>query len=137
MGGTNMGVRWDAVVKNSLRSSTRVPEKEAADLTQAAQPEVPVEIEVWLFGMMAGPGVTNPLRFQLASRCSLRDVLDELGRRLGSEFLRTIASESGELFNTCRVFLDGEPVKDVATRICVTRAKATVEMILFREIEGG
>ena len=96
-----------------------------------------VEIEVWLFGMMAGPGVRNPLRLQLASPCSLRDALNELGRRLGPEFLRTIADETGELYNTCRVFLDGEPARDGTAPLCVEGAKVTLEMILFREIEGG
>ena len=67
----------------------------------------------------------------------MRGVLDELGRRLGPEFLRTVVSENGEPFNTCRISLNGELAKDLATPICVGTSTASVEMILFREIEGG
>ena len=132
-----MSVRWDAVVKNndSFQSLRRAPDT-AADLREATHPAGPIEIQVWLFGMLAGPEVTNPLKIQFARGCSLRDVLDELGRRLGPEFLRTVVSDSGEPFNTCRMFLDGEPAKDMVTPISAGTA-ANVEMILFREIEGG
>lgn len=138
MGGTNMSVRWDAVVKNndSFQSLRRAPDA-AADLPEATHPAAPVEIQVWLFGMLAGPRVTNPLTLHFPEGCSLRGVLDELGRRLGPEFLRTVVSESGEPFNTCRISLDGELAKDLAAPICVGTPTASVEMILFREIEGG
>jgi len=133
-----MNVRWDAVVKNkdSVQSLRRAPDA-AADLPEATHPAAPVEIQVWLFGMLAGPRVTNPLTLHFAEGCSLRGVIDELGRRLGPEFLRTVVSESGEPFNTCRMFLDGEPAKDLATPIGVRTPTASVEMILCREIEGG
>lgn len=132
-----MSVRWDAVVKNnSIQSSRRAPDATAA-ACETARAGAPVEIQVWLFGMLAGSKVTNPLVLQFAGACALRDVFDELGRRLGPDFLRTLVSESGELFNTCRVFLDGEFVKNMATPISGGAAAATVEVILFREIEGG
>jgi len=92
---------------------------------------------VWLFGKLAGPRVTNPLTLRFAEGCSLRDVLDELGRRLGPEFRRTVFSESGQPFNTCRISLNGELAKDLATPMCAGTPTASVEMILFREIEGG
>lgn len=132
-----MSVRWDAVVKNnSIRSSTRVSDATAAAF-EAPRADVPVEIQVWLFGMMAGSKMKNPLMLQFARGCLLRDVFDELGRRLGPDFLRSLVSESGESFNTCRIFLDGEFVKNMATPISGGAAAATVEVILFREIEGG
>ena len=132
-----MSVRWDAVVKNNtFWSSRRVPDATAA-APEAAGAGAPVEVQVWLFGGLAGPEMTNPLTLRFAGRCVLRDVIDELGRRLGPDFLRTLVSESGESFNTCRVFLDGEPAKDMATPISGGPAAASVEIILFREIEGG
>ena len=132
-----MSVRWDAVVKNNtFWSSRRVPDT-TATVPEAAGVGGPVEVHVWLFGGLAGPGVRNPLTLQFAEGCALRGVIDELGRRLGPEFLRTLVSESGESFNTCRMFLDGEPAKDMATPIYGGPAAATVEIILFREIEGG
>ena len=131
-----MSVRWDAVVKNNtFWSMRRVPDATAA-APEAARVGAPVEVQVWLFGSLAGPEVRNPLTLQFAEGCALRDVFDELGRRLGPEFLRTLIGQSGELLNTCRVFLDGELAKDLATPIS-GGAAATVEIILFREIEGG
>lgn len=132
-----MSVRWDAVVKNNTYWSSR----RAPDATAAAQETkgagAPVEVQVWLFGRLASPEVANPLVLRLAAGCTVRDVFDELGRRLGPDFLRILVSESGESFNTCRVFLDGEPAEDMATRISGGPAAASVEIILFREIEGG
>jgi hypothetical protein len=132
-----MSVRWDAVVKNNtFWSSKRVADATAA-AAGATGAAAPVEVQVWLFGGLAGPGVKNPLTLRLATDSALRSVFDELGCRLGTEFLRTVFAESGESRSTCRVFLDGEPTKDMATPISAGAAPATVEIILFREIEGG
>ena len=132
-----MSVRWDAVVKDKTFWSSRRVSDAAGAAPEGASGGAPVEVQVWLFGGLAGPGMTNPLVLQFAGGCVLRDVVDELGRRFGPEFLRTLVSESGESFNTCRVFLDGEAAKDMATPISGGPAAATVEIILFREIEGG
>lgn len=132
-----MSVRWDAVVKNKTFWSSRRTPDAAPAAPEAAGAGAPVEVQVWLFGGLAGPEATNPLTLQFAGSCALRDVIDELGRRLGPDFLRTLVSESGESLNTCRVFLDGEHAKDMATPISGGPAAATVEIILFREIEGG
>lgn len=132
-----MSVRWDAVVKNNTYWSSRRVADATAAAPEAAEAGGPVEVQVWLFGRLAGPEVTNPLTLQFAGGCAVRDVIDELGRRLGPDFLRTLVGENGESFNTCRVFLDGEPARDMATPISGGPAAATVEIILFREIEGG
>ena len=132
-----MSVRWDAVVKNNtFWASRRVPDAPAVAFKEA-EAGAPVEVQVWLFGRLASPEVVNPLLLKFVDGCAVRDVIDELGRRLGPEFLRTLVSESGESFNTCRVFVNGEHAKDMATRITTGAAAATVEIILFREIEGG
>jgi hypothetical protein len=132
-----MSVRWDAVVKNkTFWSSRRIPDAPAS-APKAAQAGAPVEVQAWLFGRLASPEIANPLTLRFAGGCTVRDVIDELGRRLGPDFLRTLVSESGESFNTCRVFVDGEHAKDMATPISGGAAAATVEIILFREIEGG
>ena len=103
-------------------------------LGEAAGAGAPVEGQVWLFGRLAGPELANPMRLQFTGDCALRDVIDELGRRLGPEFMRALVSESREVLNTCRVFLGGELARDMATPIS---GAATVEIILLREIEGG
>ena len=98
----------------------------------------PVDVRVRLFGMLVGPEVTNPDAPSIREGLHLGDVISELGRRLGPEFLRSVVSETGKSFNTCRLFLDGEPVEDMATPISRGGpATPTVEIILFREIEGG
>ena len=132
-----MSVRWDAVVKNNtFWSSRRVPDAPAS-APKAPEAGAPVEVQVWLFGRLASPEIGNPLTLRFAGGCTVRDVIDELGRRLGPDFLRTLVSECGEPFNTCHVFVDGEHAKDMATPISGGTAAASVEIILFREIEGG
>lgn len=129
-----MNVRWDCVVTDTtFPFSRRMPDAAPA----AGASNGPVEVRVRLFGMLGGRDDTHPLILQFASGCALRDVIDELGRRLGRDFLRNVVSESGESFNTCRLFLDGEPVHDMSTPIRGGPAAASVEIILFREIEGG
>jgi len=135
-----MSVRWDAVVKNNRYWSSRhAPGATAtAPDAKAIAPEpaaAGVEVQVWLFGRLARPEVANPLQLAFAGGCAVRDVIDELGRRLGPDFLGNLVNESGASLNTCRVFVDGEAATDMATPI--RRATATVEIILFREIEGG
>jgi len=132
-----MSVRWDAVVTNHRFLASKRLADARAPAAAAASADGPVEIRVRLFGMLLGPGVANPMVLQFARGCALRDVVEELGRRLGRDFLRTLVGENGESLNTCRVFVDGEPVQDMATTITGGSAAATVEIILFREIEGG
>ena len=132
-----MNVRWDAVVSGySFAPPRRVAE------VKAAAPDVvladgPLEVRVRLFGMLVGPGVANPIVLQFARGCALRDVLEELGRRMGRDFLRTLVGENGELVNACRLFVNGEPVQHTARVIAGGSKAAAVEVILLREIEGG
>jgi hypothetical protein len=133
-----MSVRWDEVVTRHAILSPSRRATTAAIAPEPASADGPVEIRVRLFGMLVGPGVTNPMVLQFAKGCALRDVMQELGRRLGPDVMRNLLSENGQSFNTCRLFLDGEPVEDMATRISRKGpAGPTVEVILFREIEGG
>jgi hypothetical protein len=128
-----MNVRWDAVVTNKTSPfARRMPDAGRA----GARTDAPLEVRVKLFGMLVGRQVANPLVLRFAGGCVLRDVIDELGRQLGREFLRSVLKDSGESLNTCRLFLEGEPVEDLSTPIS-GGAAATVEIILFREIEGG
>lgn len=130
-------VRWDAVAKGNNYWSSRRRSDESATVSRVPAAGEPVDVQVWLFGRMANPDVANPVPLRLAAGCTVRDVIDELGRRLGPDFLRSVLNESGETFNTCRVFLDGEAARDAAVPIPRGSASTTVEIILFREIEGG
>jgi hypothetical protein len=132
-----MNVRWDAVVTNSYSFSPPGRGADARAAPEAAQAGGSLEIRVRLFGMLLRPGTANPMVLQFDGRCALRDVIEELGRRLGSDVLRTLVGEDGELINTCRLFVNGEPVQDTAAPISRGSKAATVEVILIREIEGG
>lgn len=128
-----VNVRWDAVVpKRAFGFAGRAPEVAAA----AAAPG-PLEVRVKLFGMPVAAPVPHPIVLRFEGGCALRDVIDELGRRLGPQFLRGVLKQNGESFNTCRLFLNGEPVQELATAIPGGPTGASVEIILFREIEGG
>jgi len=130
-------VRWDAVARGNTYWSSRRRSDDSAAVSRVASTGEPVDVQVWLFGRMANPDVANPVPLRLAAGCTVRDVIDELGRRLGPDFLRSVLSESGETFNTCRVFLEGEAARDAAVPIPKASAATSVEIILFREIEGG
>lgn len=132
-----MNVRWDEVVTHPLPLPMRAGLKRMA-IPEPAESDNPFQVRVRLFGMVVRPEVKNPVVLQFAQGCTLRDVINELGRRTGPDLLRSLLSDNGESFNTCRMFLDGEPVQDMTTRISPSgSAGATVEIILFREIEGG
>jgi hypothetical protein len=134
-----MSVRWDEVVTHSSFSYRKAGTgRMAAGETERAISDGPVEVRVRFFGMLVGPKVENPMILQFAQGCTLRDVVKELGRRVGPDLLRALVKENGESFNTCRLFLNGEPVQDMRTKILpIGPANANVEIILFREIEGG
>ena len=133
-----MSVRWDEVVTNSFPYRKAATCRMAAAETESAISDGPVEVRVRLFGMLVGPEVKNPMLLQFAQGCTLRDVVKELGRRVGPDLFRTLVNENGESLNTCRLSLDGEPVQDMTAKISTRgSAAATVEIILFREIEGG
>ena len=133
-----MSVRWDAVVTNkySFAPAQRTAEAHAA-ATEPALADGPVVVRVRLFGMVMRPGVANPMVLQFKSGCALRDVIEELGHRLGRDFLRTLVGDNGEPINTCRLFVNGVPVRDLAAPISSGPKPANVEVILIREIEGG
>ena len=137
-----VGVRWDSVARqNTFWSPKRAPDATpaipATPSTTAVAAAASVDVQVWLFGMLAGPDVKNPLVLQLGAGVTLRGVIGELGRRLGPDLLRNMISDSGEIFNTCRVFVDGIVAKDMAAPISGGGSPATVEIILLQDIEGG
>lgn len=132
-----MSVRWDAVVKNPTYWSSRREEDRARAGSDVEHAAASIEVQVWLFGRLVGPEVANPVGIQCAAGATVRDVIDELGRRLGPEFLSMVLNESGESLETCRVFLDGEAAGGMAAPIPCGSDATRVEIILFREIEGG
>lgn len=72
-----------------------------------------------------------------ASRWPSETVIAELGRRCGGELLSLVADADGRKFNHCRVYVNGEPVEDVAKPVHAAESPALVEMILLTAAEGG
>ena len=85
-----MYVRWDAAAPTDLLRLRRPnephephrPPHETAVHAPATAPRAATEVSVWLFGALGDPRQPRPLRLRCPSPCRLRDVLDELGRRM-------------------------------------------------------
>ena len=129
-----MGVRWDAVVEDKRFWSEPV---RAAPVVQAAQTNAPVSVQVWLFGSLADAIAERPLTLEFQGPFAVDDVIAELGRRCGPEFLFKLTSSGGEPLRHCRVYLDGEEIEDTAAMVRTSKACAQMEMILLTAAEGG
>lgn len=129
-----MSVRWDAVVVGSQFWAKPVRPATAA---RAAGIDAPVPVRVLLFGTLANPAADRALTLNLHSPFCVADVIAELGRRCGSELLSLVADSNGGKFNHCRVYVNGEPIEDVARPIHTAGSAAQVEMILLTAAEGG
>lgn len=129
-----MGVRWDAVVG---RSQFWAEPERPATAAPAALTAAPVPVRVLLFGTLANSAADRALTLNLRSPFCVADVIAELGRRCGGELLSLVADADGRKFNHCRVFVDGEPVDDVARPVHCAESPAQVEMILLTAAEGG
>jgi hypothetical protein len=127
-----MAVRWDAVVASDRRRFEPAPRADAR-LTPCASASASVQI--WLFGSLADALPERPVELQFPLPFSIGDVIAELGRRCGNEFISRVTSPDGSLLRHCRVFVDGEAVEDL--RACVQDPVAQIEMILLTAAEGG
>ena len=133
-----MGVRWDAVVEPDRRpfgnwSEPGLPA--AARLTPYAS--APASVEIWLFGSLADAVPERPLRLQFRNPLSINQVIAELGRRCGADFLSKVTAPNGSMLRYCRVFVNGEAVEDPGAQVCAQHSVAHIEMILLTAAEGG
>ena len=129
-----MGVRWDAVVEcGSRRFEPARPPAARPTLSAGA----PVSVEVWLFGSLADSIPERPLRLRFGSEFTIAEVIAELGRRGGAEFLAKVTAPDGGLLSHCRVFVNGEPVEETRVPVCGDDTVAHIEMILLTAAEGG
>ncbi len=127
-----MSVRWDAVVGRSQFWAEPVRPATAAP---AAGTDVPVR--VLLFGTLANSTADRDLTLNLRSPFCVADVIAELGRRCGGEFLSKVSASDGKKYNHCRVFVNGQSVEDTATPVRTGGSTAQVELILLTAAEGG
>jgi hypothetical protein len=130
-----MGVRWDAVVE---RSRSEPPPAPATRLTLCPSTTgATTSVEIWLFGSLADSVPERPLRLQFRKPFSIGDVIAELGRRCGAEFLSRVTAPDGGMLRHCRVFMNGEPVEDTVAPVCAQEPSTQIEMILLTAAEGG
>lgn len=129
-----MGVRWDAVVNGSRFWSQ--PEGAEAPAPAAGR-DAPVCVQVLLFGALANAIADRAVTLALHPPFRIADVMAELERRYGGEFLSLIAAPNGAKLNHCRVYVNGEPANDLAMPVQCGRSSAQIEIILLTAVEGG
>lgn len=129
-----MLVRWDAVVQanNFWSESTCRPPG-----TATAGADRPVCVQVWLFGSLNDKAVESPVAMEFHAPFSVRDVIAELGHLFGRAFLDRLTDSAGVLLRTCRVFVNGQTVDDVAAPIETAGSQTEVELIVLTAAEGG
>lgn len=132
-----MNVRWDAVTESGLFEVLRPIQQHPFGRTRCTTNRTKRRVYIWLFGRLAAYRERDPVVLELASPCRLRDVLDALGKQFGPDLLREIVGRDGEPLETCCVSVNGVLVRNGALPIPDDHEGATVELILFREIEGG
>jgi hypothetical protein len=96
-----------------------------------------VPVTVTLFGMLSVLAHQRLVQFYLPRGSTLADVIDELGRRFGGDFLGRILRVPGEFQSYCSLFVNGEPVEDLGMEIKPSGATAQIGVILFMASEGG
>jgi hypothetical protein len=94
-------------------------------------------VQVWLFGPLARRARCVPVVLEIAPPCRVRDVFDRLETRIGFDLRGHVIGRKEEVRETCRVSVNGMLVRDLSATIPADRSTATVELILFQEIEGG
>jgi hypothetical protein len=129
-----MGVRWDAVVGRSQFWTEPVRPAPAAPTAFGA---ALVPVRVLLFGALANSAADRAFTLNLHSPFCVADVIAELRGCCGAELLSLVADTNGSKFNHCRVYVNGEPVEDVAKPVHCAAFPAQVEMILLTAAEGG
>ena len=94
-------------------------------------------VNVRLFGMLRILANQRLVAFELDSCATLGDVLAELGRRFGGEFVNRIFRVPGEMHSYCQVFVNETQVSDINLELKTNGAPAEVGIILLMASEGG
>lgn len=100
-------------------------------------PQKGITVNVRLFGMLAALTRERLVTLHLPKGSTLEDVISELGRRFGMDFLDRILRVPGELHTFCQLFVDGEQVDDLGKEIGASGGVAEIGMILLMASEGG
>ncbi len=96
-----------------------------------------VLVSVRLFGILGILGNERLVTLPMAEGATLGDVLVELGKRFGREFMERIFRVPGEMHSYCRVFVNNDQVDDLNKELVVNGSAAEVGMILLLASDGG
>jgi len=94
-------------------------------------------VNVRLFGMLGILAKQRSVAFHMAEGATLGDVVAELGKRFGREFIDRILRVPGEMHSYCQVFVNDAPVDDLKRELEAKGSAAEVGMILLMASEGG
>ena len=94
-------------------------------------------VNVRLFGMLGILFKERSVALQMAERATLGDVLTELGKRFGREFMERVFRVPGEMHSYCQVFVNNNEVDDLDKELETNGSVTEVGMILLMASEGG
>ena len=81
-------------------------------------------VNVRLFGILRILANQRLVAFELESGATLGDVISELCRRLGKEFVSRIFRVPGEMHSYCQVFVNNAQVNDLDVQLKTNGAPA-------------
>ena len=101
-----------------------------------APPPAERPVHVWLFGGLGMLTPERPLVLLVPEGATIGQVVDALGRRLGSRLTERVMDTPERKFGICRLFLDGLHV-DLDDTLPAGGAAPDLELIVLTASEGG
>jgi hypothetical protein len=120
-------------VRAAMLGSARIEPAISSSVAESSQ----VPVTVRLFGILALLTHERVIHFLLPERATVGDVIAELGKRFGDDFLDRVLRVPGELHSYCSLFVNGEQVDELNLEIAPDGAAADIGVILFMASEGG
>jgi hypothetical protein len=93
-------------------------------------------VYVSLFGALGVHCRERPLLVDVPVGATVAEVIEVLGRQLGSAFLEGVMETTREKFRCCRIFVNGSQV-ELEARLPGGSAAPKVELIVLTAFEGG
>lgn len=94
-------------------------------------------VNVRFFGLLAAMAGERRVTLSLPEGSTLGDVVAELGKRFGQNFLDSIVRAPGEMHSYCQAFVNDTQVDDLAAGLEAGGPAAEVGLILLMASEGG
>ena len=117
-----------------MRDSLEVSSTAAAEAP--SQPEG-ATVHVWLFGGLSKFVAERPSVLNMPDGFAARDVIAEMAKRCGPDFISTVMETPGRMTTCCKIFLDGQPVDDISRPLKTDGYTAEWEMIVLTGEPGG